>query len=143
MLTPARASEALSSPLLTVDDFFAMVGDALSSARATDVAQLWETPAFVVKDDGVRALSSVEDVASFWAGVVHADHERGMIELRAEVQEEHALGDRLISSTVRWSHVNVEGDEIAHEESTYVVRVGDSGGLRICAAVIGQTESRH
>lgn len=127
-------------PLITVDDFFGMVGDALASARVESIAQLWETPAFLVTDATVRPMRTREEISCFWAAHVRRDHARGMVDLVAEVEEEHGLGDRLLSVTVRWSHFDARREVLGSELSTWVLRVTETGAYRICAAVLTEAQ---
>ena len=102
------------------------------------VAQLWETPALVLSDAGAHPVTSSREIGAFFAAAADQYSALGVVETRPDIQEEHWLSARLVSVTVRWSNLNVEGEEVAHEYATYVLRVDENGALKIRTAVIGE-----
>jgi hypothetical protein len=121
--------------------FLERYGQALS-AGAGDVdadVSLWELPAFVVSDQGARAVTEVVEVEQIIAGAAEWYRSQGLMATRPELLHIQVLGRRIVAVDVRWATLDGAGQEQAHESFRYLLRLNDDGELRI-RVVVSVTE---
>jgi ketosteroid isomerase-like protein len=125
-----------------VQAFLDRFGALVTAGDGAAIAQLWETPAYVLGDTMAMPVTSPEEVATFFGGAKPQYNERGITDTRAEIQRETWHTDRLVSVEVRWPYLDAEGAAHGSETSTYVLRVDDAGQLRLRVAIMhGATEA--
>lgn len=128
------------SPIQSLLDAMAR---ALTEGRGSDVAKAWETPAYVVSDEGVHPIGSAKEIADFFGGARAQYDERGITGTYAQIENERWLTERIVEVDVRWPYLDDRNEEIGHEISTYVLRRDDFGAMRIrCAIMHGEGASR-
>lgn len=111
--------------------------DAFTQGDGSAAARCWDVPALVVSDAGSRAVSTLGEVADFFGSAAAQYTQRGVVSTRPEIQRTIWHTNRLASVEVRWPYLDATGTEVGESESsTYVVRLGDDGELRICVAVM-------
>lgn len=109
---------------------------AFTTGDGPGAADCWEVPALVANDDGTRAVSSLPEVATFFAGAKEQYNKQGVAGTRPEVQCVEWHTDRIASVTVSWPYLDGEGRELGRSESsTYLVRV-THGQAKIFAALM-------
>jgi ketosteroid isomerase-like protein len=124
-----------SSPEELVGAFLDRYGSALSAGDLETVAGCWGTPALVLADQGAVPVSSAAEVEAFFAQAIEWHRSQGVVRTRAEVERITSLSDRLVTVVARWPAFDEDGVERASERSSYVLRVGDDGALRIHVAI--------
>ncbi len=117
-------------------DFLDEFARALTAGDGRAVANLWETPAFVLGDEMVRVVQSPQEVEAFFAGAKEQYNARGVTEARAEILELDWLTDRIVQVEVRWPYQDAYGEELGYETSTYTLLRDDAGRLRLRIAVM-------
>lgn len=123
--------------------FLDRLGQALTAGRADVVAKMWDIPAFVIGDDMARSVATAEEVETFFRGAREQYNSRGIVDTRAEIQREQWLTERMVLVDVRWPHLDDHRREIGHETSTYMLRIDDSGHLRLRLAIMRGASEPH
>lgn len=139
MSRAARKPSRATHPSVQV--FLDRFGELITAGDGAAVAELWETPAYVLGDTMAKAVVTSEEVARFFGGAKAQYDERGIVDTRAEIRRETWLTDRLVTVEVRWPYLDAEGRAHGEETSTYVLRVDDRGELRLRAAVMHGAKS--
>jgi hypothetical protein len=117
-------------------DFFDRLGTALSSGDARAVAASWAAPALVVGHEGiVHAVSSRDEVETFFAGAREQYLSRGISSTRAEIVRVNWLSPRTALAEVRWPMLDANQRELGEERTTYTLLTNDDGELEIRVAV--------
>jgi hypothetical protein len=119
----------------TVRDFLERYGQALGAGDLEAVATCWEVPAMVLSDQGARPVLEIAEVEQFFAGAVEWYRSQGLVATRPQLLHVQALGQRLVSTDVRWSTLNAAGLEVASEKSRYILSLGEDGLPRIRVAI--------
>jgi hypothetical protein len=109
---------------------------ALTSGDGRAAAQLWDTPALVLSDQGVHAVASNAEVQQFFGGAKEQYNQLGIVDTRPEIQRLTWPTQRLAIVEVRWPWLDAHGRESGSETSTYTFRRDDSGQLKLRAVVM-------
>jgi hypothetical protein len=104
---------------------------ALTAGDGDAVADLWETPAFVIGAGMARAVSAREEVVAFFSGAKDQYDSGGIADTRAEIQRLDWVSKDLVVVDVRWPYISINGDEVGEETSTYTLMGGSGGELKI------------
>lgn len=133
---PAQDEEAIRSMLQR----FAR---AFTSGDGAGAAACWEVPALVVHGEGSRAVSTLDEVASFFGGATEQYTQQGVTGTRADVQSIAWHTPQLASVTVQWPYLDAQGKEVGRAESSvYLVRLRGAQA-KICAVVmLGEHEPK-
>ena len=127
-----------------VSEFLTRYGQALSAGDVGGIADLWNYPAFVLSDDGVRAVENREEVESFFRGAKADYAARGIESTRPDVVRLEWVTDRIAIVDVRWPCLDERGFERGEEWGTYTLRVDDNGDLKLCVALMrGASSETH
>lgn len=126
-----------------VQAFFDRLGRALEAADGRTIGAMWDVPALVVADQGMHAVSSLGEVEQFFSLAALQYQQRGIRQTRAEIVRLDWATDRLAIVRVRWPHLDAAGDEMGEETTTYTLRRGDDGDLKICVAVLHGEPEKH
>lgn len=119
-----------------IEQFLLEYADALATADGERAADMWELPALVMSDDGTHLVTERRQVVEFFSGAAAQYRDVGIASTRPEHLAVEHLGERLSSADVRWLGIDAAGRPTEHRElSTYVLRTGDDGQLRIQVAV--------
>jgi hypothetical protein len=97
---------------------------------------MWETPALVISDDGAHAVDCLEDVELFFAGAKEQYSVRGITDTRADLGRVEWLTDRIVIVDVRWPYLDMHGNELGEECSTYALRLDDDGAFKLRIALL-------
>lgn len=116
-------------------ELFDRIASALSTGDAASIAAAWEAPALVVGDGGVHAVKSSAEVESFFSGARGQYTSRGISATRAEIVRVSWVGARTAIAEVRWPLLDEKNRELGEERTTYTLRAGDDGELKIRVAV--------
>ena len=119
-----------------VQDFLDRFARALTAGDGATIARMWNVPALVVSDQEVLAITSTEQVATFFDGAKQQYNARGVSGTRGEIQRLSWATDRTAIAEVRWPWLDASGNEVGEETSTYTLRRADDGTLKICTAVM-------
>ncbi len=129
--TDPRGVPALPTARTEVQDFFDELAHALTAGDGDKVATMYEVPALIISDEGVRAISTTEEIAAFLGVTKREYNAMGVVDTRAEVIDLERIGTKLYVATVRWPHLDAAGKQVAEESSDYTLRRDDKGHLRI------------
>jgi hypothetical protein len=125
-----------------VQDYLDTFAQALTAGDGEAIADLWETPAFVIAADMVRTVDDRSEVADFFGGAREQYNKLGITGTRAEIVRLDAISDRLVNVTVRWPYLDAHGRETGGETSTYTLRRGDDGDWKMRVAVMHGAEAQ-
>jgi ketosteroid isomerase-like protein len=109
---------------------------ALTRGDGRAVAQLWETPALVLSDQGAHAVASSAQVEQFFAGAKDQYNQMGVVETRPEIQRLSWPTRNIAIAEVRWPWLDAGGREAGSETSTYTFRRDDRGQLKLRLVVM-------
>jgi ketosteroid isomerase-like protein len=109
---------------------------AVTSGDGEAVARLWETPALVLDDRTARTVGSPTEIEGFFSGAKERYNARGILDTRPEIERLEWLNDRIVAVLVRWPYLDERGQEVGEERSTYILRAGSDGRLKIRVAVM-------
>lgn len=119
-----------------VQGFLDRFARALTAGDGRAIAKMWDTPALVVGDRQLTAVSSPAEVERFFGGAREQYNDRGITDTRAEIAVLDSLTERIFNVTVRWPYLDARGNEKGEETSTYTLRRNDKGDLRLCVAIM-------
>jgi hypothetical protein len=127
-----------------IQDLLVRLSQALVHGDGQTVAELWEIPATIVSDDGVMAISHVDQLVPMFSSAKDQYHARGIVDTRGDIQRLTRISDRLFVVEIRWSHLDAKGRELGAEASDYTLRRDDMGKLRIRGVLMrGVERGRH
>lgn len=126
---------------LGVQDYLDAFAQALTSGDAKAIAEMWETPAFVIGDEMAQAVQDQGEVESFFAGVREQYNSRGITDTRAEIVRVDAITDKTVIVRVRWPYLDADGEEIGGEASTYTLQRDAEGEWKIRVVVMHGVEA--
>jgi hypothetical protein len=90
----------------------------------------------VMSDEGTRLIAERAELVEHFAGAAERYRGSGIATTRPEHLAVEHLGERLSSADVRWIGIDSEGRGTDHRElSTYLLRIGDDGRIRIQVAI--------
>jgi hypothetical protein len=134
--TPARANREEVQQLLD------RMARAVTGGDGLAMAGMWETPALVLGNDQVMAVSSPQEIEQFFGGAKEQYNQRGITDTRAEIVRLHWPTDRIAIVEVRWPYLDARGAARGYETSTYTLRRADTGDLKLRVAVMhGETDA--
>jgi hypothetical protein len=133
-MTEQRSATELAADA-GIQVFLDTYATALSAGDVAVIGQLWGYPALVVADEGVRLVSTADEVATFFAAAKEQYAAKGIVGTKAEIQRLQWLTERLVAVDVRWPQLDATGATRAAEQSTYTLRRKDDGGFELRVAV--------
>jgi hypothetical protein len=136
IVSEKRRTGAPMSNREEVDAFLSAFARAVTSGDTAVITALWETPAFVISDEGVRAVSSPKKVEAFFAGAKDQYNAKGIVDTKPEVMRLEWQTDKIATVEVRFPYLDAAGCERGYETSTYVLRRDDTGALRLRTAIM-------
>jgi hypothetical protein len=118
---------------------------ALTAGDTRTIAALWETPAYVLADDAVHDVRSIDEIEQFFNGARQQYSEQGIADTRPEVLRADWLTERIVTAHVRWPYLDGRGRAVGAEAATYTLRRDREGHLRLRVAVLHGVEdvARH
>jgi hypothetical protein len=127
-----------------VGEFLIRYGRALSAGDVQVIADLWNYPALVLSDEGLRAVSGREEVETFFTAAKADYAARGVASTRPDIVRLEWVTDRIAVVDVRWPCLDERGLERGEEWGTYTLRVDDNGDLKLCVALMrGASSETH
>ncbi len=112
---------------LGVQEYLNSLKEALTSGDGDAVAEMWETPAFVLGQGMARVVSAPDEVAELFGAARAHYREIGITDTRAEIVRLDEITDQMVMVRVRWPYLDPQGREMGAETSTYTL-VRQSGG---------------
>lgn len=119
-----------------VQDLLDRFARAITAGDGNAIASLWAVPAFVIGDNGVRAVNSLDEVKEFFSGAKEQYNARGITDTRPDVFGLEWVTDRIVVVDVRWPYLDESGKEVGEEASTYTLRRDDAGDLKLHVALM-------
>jgi hypothetical protein len=118
-----------------VQAFFDRMARAITSGDTRAIAGQWAVPALVLGDTMAKAVGTIQEVEQFFSGAREQYNQRGITDTRAEIFGLEWVTDRMAIVDVRWPYLDAHGEENGSESSTYVIRRGDDGLIKLQAAL--------
>jgi hypothetical protein len=134
--TPVEDTNRPAADERSVQALLDAFGRALTAGDGRAITELWATPSFVLGDTMARTIEMREEIEEFFGSAKDQYAAMGITDTRAEITRLEWLTDRIALVDVRWPYLDAQGEEHGEERSTYTVRRGDDGELRICVAIL-------
>lgn len=114
---------------------------ALTSGDREAIAAMWEVPALLVSDQGVRAMASSEEIAKVFLGARGMYALRGIVDTRPDLQLVEWLTERIVTVRVRWPLFDELHRELGATSSVYTLIRERTGDLKLRVMImLGETE---
>lgn len=126
---------------LGVLDFLEALALAFSEGNGPALAEMWETPCFVLSQEEARTLEDADDVKDFCGNARDRYSSRGVTHTRPQIVRVDEITDRIVTVRVRWPWLDRDETEMGADVSTYTLRTGDDGDWRVRIAVIHGPEA--
>jgi hypothetical protein len=125
-----------------VRHYFDAYARALTSGDGRAIAAMWELPALLMSDHGVRAVRNAEEIEKFFAGARGQYAARGIVDTRPDIHDIEWLTPRIVVADVRWPLFDADHKEHGSESSTYTLMRDRSGELKLRIVIMrGETET--
>ena len=125
-----------------VQQFLDRFAEALTSGDVDTLVSLWQVPACVVDQTGVKVVTSNEEIEQFFAGAKKTYNDQGITDTRAEIGELRWANARIAIVEVRWPYLDAQGQEVGDETSTYTLRRDEDDELRLRVTVMHGASKR-
>ena len=116
--------------------FFESYGRALSSSNLGQIAAAWQVPAIVVDDRGVIAVTSTEQIETFFDGAAQLYRDQGIASTTPEIARAEWLSERMVEARVCWTRWSSAHEARGVETSQYVLRLDEAERPRIRVAMM-------
>lgn len=126
---------------LGVKEYLNAFKEALTAGDGAAIAEMWETPAFVLGQDMARVVNEPEEVAQFFGGAREQYAGIGITDTRAEIIRLDEITDHMVIVRVRWPYLDAQGREMGAECSTYTLVRQGSGEWKMRIAVMHGKEA--
>lgn len=126
---------------LGVLDFLEALALAISEGNGAALAEMWETPCFVLGQDFANTLEDEQEIAQFCAVARDRYGSRGVTHTRPQVVRMDEITDRLVTVRVRWPWLDSDDVEMGADVSTYTLRIGEDGEWKVRIAIIHGPEA--
>jgi hypothetical protein len=114
-----------------VQEYLDQFARAITSGDVSSIAELWETPAFVIDDRAAIPVSDIAEVERFFAGAKDQYNARGITTTKAEILDLDWVSDNLVVVRVRWPYENDAGATLGAESSSYTLKRNADGEFRM------------
>jgi ketosteroid isomerase-like protein len=119
-----------------VQEFLDRYTRALTASDVDTLVEIWETPAFVLSDEGAHPVGGDDEVRRFFAGAAEQYNSRGIVDTRADIEEVKWQTPRIAVVQVRFPWLDERGRERGDERSTYVLVRDGEDRLRLRVAIM-------
>jgi hypothetical protein len=126
---------------LGVQEFLNGFAEALVAGDGAAIAEMWETPAFVLGHEMARTVNAPEDIAEFFGGARDQYKEIGITGTRAQIVRLDEITDQLVMVRVRWPYLDAQAREMGAEISTYTLSRQSKGDWKIRIALMHGKEA--
>lgn len=127
---------------LGVQEFLNAFARALTEGDGAAVAEMWETPAFVLGQDIARTVTDAEEISDLFGAAREHYREIGITDTRAEIVRVDEINDQMLMVRVRWPYLDPHGREMGAETSTYtLVRPKKGGDWKLRVAILHGKEA--
>src|SRR5687767_6859710 len=109
----------------SVQHFLNDFAHALVVGDGKAIARLWEAPAYVIGDDDVVVVTSLDQVEQFYGQAKAQYNERGIVDTHPDIDRVQWMTTRICVVDVRWPWVDADHNEVGAESSQYVLRRDD------------------
>lgn len=133
-----QTSHALVKEVQTFLDQFAA---AVSENNGKAATNLWESPALVLGDTLAMQVQSDSQVKKMFSSAKKMMTERGVAETRAEILGLENLTPKVVMVTAHFDWINGAGEQVGGEATTFTLRRGDDGALRVKSSVMHGQET--
>jgi hypothetical protein len=138
--TPTKTARYRSSDVRAFLDRFAT---ALTAGDTKTIASMWALPSMVIADQGVRLVTTRDEIEEFFAGAKDDYNSRGITDTYADILRLEWPTPRTAVVDVRWPNLEENGIEIGSETSTYTLRYDEQDDLKLQVALMRGTASLH
>lgn len=126
---------------LGVQDFLEAFALAVSEGNAGALAEMWETPGFVLSQEFAYTLDDDDAIAELYAESRERYNSRGVTHTRPQIVRLDEITDRLVCVRVRWPWLDSDDIEMGADVATYTLRVGEDGDWKIRVVLIHGPEA--
>lgn len=133
-----QTSHALVKEVQVFLDQFAL---AVSENDGKAATKLWESPALVLGDSMAMQVQSDSQVKKMFGSARKMMTERGVAETRAEILGLESLTPKVVMVTAHFDWINGAGEQVGGEATTFTLRRGNDGALRVKSSVMHGQET--
>jgi hypothetical protein len=126
---------------LGVQDFLEGFGKALTAGDGEAIAEMWQTPAFVLGGGMARPVNTHAEVAEFFGGARAEYNHLGITDTRPEIVRLDEITDHLVMVRVHWPYLDAQGRNVGGECSTYTLSREGSGDWKFRITVMHGQEA--
>lgn len=128
---------------LGVQAFLDAFGKALTSGDNETIANMWETPAFILGTDVARNLTDRADISELFEGARGDYNAMGIVDTKAQIIRLDEITDHMVMVRVRWPYLDAQGMERGAETSTYTLTRVANGEWKFRATVMHGAEAMN
>ena len=140
---PRKAPRKTRTKDQEVQDYLDRYARALTAGDGETVASMWDVPAIVVGEDEAIVITELQQVSDFFGAAKPMYNARGIFTTRAELIDVDRISDNLVNCLVRWPHLDANEEEIGEESSSYTLRRGSDGHLKMRVVVMRGEKPKH
>lgn len=126
---------------LGVHEYLKGYAEALIAGDGEAIADMWETPAFVLGQEMARVVNAPEEVAELFGNARAQYREIGITGTRAQIVRLDEITDHMVMVRVRWPYLDAHGREMGAETSTYTLVRQAKGDWKLRVAVMHGKEA--
>jgi len=127
----AQRDEMAQHARSLVQRFLDRFASAITTGNTKAVAELWETPAFVIDDRAAIPVADLEEVERFFQGAKDQYNAQGITTTKAEILDLDWVSDGLVLVRVRWPYLDDAGKVLGAESSSYILKRDDNGDFKL------------
>jgi hypothetical protein len=114
---------------------------ALTNGDGPSIAAMWDVPAILLSEQGVRSMANAEEIAKVFLGMRGMYALRGIVDTRPDLQLVEWLTERIVAVRVRWPLFDELHRELSAASSAYTLIRDRAGELKVRVMVmLGETE---
>ena len=122
-------------------NFLIRYGQALGEGDLDVVSACWETLAFVLADEGARAVMEASEIRDFFKAATDWYHAQGLVAVSPELRRYERVSPRIVWLDVAWTSFDRDGAARGGERSRYLIGEGEDGQWRIRVAVSAEGDA--
>lgn len=123
--------------------FLDAFGKALTTGDSEKIAEMWETPAFVLGTDVSRTVSNREEVTELFEGARADYNAMGIVDTKPQIIRLDEITDHIVIVRVRWPYLDAQGMERGAETSTYTLTRASDGEWKFRVTVMHGAEAMN
>ncbi len=126
---------------LGVQHFLDGFAKALVAGDDAAIAEMWESPAFVLGAGLAHVIDSPDEAGEFFGAAREQYNALGVVDTRAEIVRVDEISDQLVMVRVHWPYLDAQGRDVGAECATYTLAREEDGDWKVRIAVLHGREA--